>query len=336
MTTLIILVALFIFRAVIQPYIIVARTHVVMFLVPIGATFLFFWLLRRGESLITKSILIVVYGALAITTLRWGEAVHTYISVYGRYRSLDIVEMISLPQTGNERIHPLNSIHSLAYMAMSETEAPSLPYFVRIGSEHRWVAAIEPVYLWPRLTNGVRELFNVSATGPYPSFSQKDRIKIHLDTGANLLLGRNAGTATIKTFGVWRYLNYEPRDVTYVTDDSGQWVQVVSLVRWKGFLFPQPESGGVQIIRQHRTSTILTDLKRMFIGRGEWIPPNKISLYPYLIGQNILAQQVSRSIAESFRFQNGFFGPMPGFHKGDTRIPDLPQDVNDPPFTTYF
>jgi len=307
-----------------------------MFLVPIGVTFLFFWLLKQSQGLIKKSVLTVLYIALAMTTLRWGEAVHTYISLYARYRSLDIIEMAHLPTTENERIHPLNSIHSLAYMAMSETEAPSLPYFVRIGNEHRWVAAIEPVYFLPRLTNGVKGLFNVSATGPYPSFSQEDRVHVHFDTGDNLLLGRNSGTATIKTFGIWRYLNYEPKDVTYLKDDSGQWVQVISLVRWKGFLFPQPESGGLQIIRQNKKSTIFTDLKRTFFGSGEWIPPNKISSHPYLVGQNILAQQVSRYIAESFRFQEGFFGPMPGFHKGDTRIPDLPHDMNNPPFTTYF
>jgi len=147
-----------------------------------------------------------------------------------------------------------------------------------------------------------------------------------------LFLSHQVQTAVIKTFNIWRYLNYEPADVLYFTDDDGEWVQVVPLIRWRGLLFPRPEFGGVQIIRQMEGST----LKLILFGAGTWLSPQEVKNKRFLNGQNIMPLQVSRYIAESFRFQKGFFAPLPWSHNGDVRIPDLPSDVNDEPFPSYF
>ena len=40
----------------------------------------------------------------------------------------------------------------------------------------------------------------------------------------------------------------EPSDTFYMKNDQGDWVQVVSLIKWKGFLFPYPTFGGVMVI----------------------------------------------------------------------------------------
>jgi hypothetical protein len=135
--------------------------------------------------------------------------------------------------------------------------------------------------------------------------------------------------------GPWRYLNYDPADVSYVPDDDGHWVQIVSLIRWSGLFFPQPEFGGVQLIRQHEGG-VGSFLWKMLFGTGEWIPPDEIAKHPFLVGQHVLPYAVSRYMAGSFRFQNGFLAPFPGFHEGDIRIPDMPEDVNDQPFTVSF
>src|SRR5690606_37616834 len=101
-----------------------------------------------------------------------------------------------------------------------------------------------------RLTGGVNQLFSVSGSAPSPNFSREARIPVSFPTGEELLLWNSSRVNVIRSFGLWRFLNYEPADVKYFTDDSGKWVQAVSLVKWKGIFFPRPEFGGVQIIRQ--------------------------------------------------------------------------------------
>ena len=53
------------------------------------------------------------------------------------------------------------------------------------------------------------------------------------------------------------------------------------------------------------------------------IPPEQVGDHKFLKGQNILSKTVSRSMADSLRFQNGFFAPAPGYHDGDVRVPCL-------------
>ncbi len=178
-------------------------------------------------------------------------------------------------------------------------------------------------------------MLSIRGTAASPSFTRENRVSVHFDVGENLLFSRNSRIATVRSFGLLRYLTYEPADVTYLIDDGGEWVQVVSLIRWRGFLFPRPEFGGVQLIRQSDAG-LGSSLRRVLLGCGEWIRPSEIDRHRFLTGQNILPVAVSRFIANSFRFQNGFFAPFPGYHRGDIRIPDLPQDVNNQPFTGYF
>ncbi|MBI2056205.1 MAG: hypothetical protein HYT37_02400 [Candidatus Sungbacteria bacterium] len=269
----------------------------------------------------------------------WWKSHLTYIQV----------ELEELLLTGHERIQPLHSIYSLANEKMDQNESPSIPDTVRIGKEYRWTMAVEPTYAH-RALSGVHELFNVSVTTPSPDFSKEgSRVEVDFPTGEGLLFGRNSFTATIKTLSLWwRYWNYEPTDVAYVTDENGEWVQLVSLVRWKGIFFPRPEFGGVQVIRQISTQYekenkipnflefISQDISLMLFGVGEWIPPEEIGKHTFLVGQNVLPQMVSRYIGNSFRFQNGFFAPFPLSHKGDIRIPDLLDDINPQPFATFF
>ena len=66
-----------------------------------------------------------------------------------------------------------------------------------------------------------------------------------------------------------------------------------------------------------------------------------VDLAPFGIRVNVIAPgpidiNVSRNMAQSFRFHEGFLAPFWGYHQGDIRIPDLPGDVNDQPFTTFF
>ena len=288
---------------------------------------------RRGGWKCTVAS--VVGALLLIVGINELQAVYHYVALYYRYSTLDIVELKELPTTDNERIQPFNSIFTLAHEVMTEAESPMRPDFVRVGDQYRWTMAIEPAYSVGRLTGEVRELLNVSATSPSPNLGNSSREEVHFPVGEGMLLGHQSDTAVRKSFGLWRFLNYETEGITYLRDDKDQWVQVVPLIRWKGLLFPRPEFGGVQVIEQSPEG-LWPELRVLLFGAGRWIRPDQIEAHPWLAGQDLLPPTVSRYMAHSFRFQNGFLAPLPGYHMGDIRIPDLPEDVNDQPFTTFF
>lgn len=322
------------FRATWQPAVLWVRIHtpVIIFAITLLAILLWQFRARKTKG---KIITALVIAAVSVASALWIEPVYNYIALYFRYKTLTIVELEELPTTDHERIQPLNSIYSLAHEKMVETETPMSPDFVRIGDEHRWTMAIEPSFTFPRIFAGVDEVFSVSGTSPSPNFNNENRIKVHFPVGESLLFGRNYKTAVIRNFGPWRFLSYSPKDVTYVVNDKGKWVMVVSLIKWTGIFFPRPEFGGVQVIEQEEEG-LISSLNRSFKGVGRFIPPKQIAKYPYLVGQNILSYDVSRYDAQSFRYQNGFMAPFPDYHRGDIRIPDLSEDVNEQPFTTYF
>jgi hypothetical protein len=328
-------VCLFILRAFVHPLVIAARKHLAVIFLFALVLFVFYWQVRKPH--LGRRVVVSLLGVIVIFALIYlGGPLHTYLALYYRYSTLSIVELNELPHTDHERIQPRNSIFSLAHEVMTESESPTSVDLARVGTEFRWTMAIEPAYPISRLFNGIKQLYTVSATAPAPNFSQERRIPVDFTVGEDLLLSRNTHIATIRNFGLWRFFNYQPSDVTYFTDQEGNWVQIVSLVRWRGLFFPRPEFGGVQLIRQEKEAGVLGYLRLLLFGTGEWISPETVASRPYLLGENILPYTVSRNIANSFRFQNGFWAPMPGYHNGDVRIPNMAADVSDQPFTEYF
>ena len=106
-------------------------------------------------------------------------------------------------------------------------------------------------------------------------------------------------------------------------------------IKWVGtffFLFPRPEFGGAQVIEQVEPYSIVQGIfwetpKRVLVGCGNFIPANEIHKHAYLRGQNLMPDEVSRSMAESFRFQEGFTAPWKIFRRGDVRIADIARQI---------
>ena len=194
--------------------------------------------------------------------------------------------------------------------------------------------AIEPAFFVPRLTGTVNQVMSVPADRPALNFSGENRSEVTFSTGEGMIGPSNSLFAAIKRFGPWRYFNYEPTNVRYIRDDNGDWVQVIPLIRWRGWFLPRPTFGGVVVIKQK--GSLADGFSTFLTGAGEWIPADEVSNYAYLQGQNLIPEEVSTFIAKSFRFTHGFFSPMPGYHVGDIRVPNLPGDQNDQPFTCYF
>lgn len=339
------LIAAFIMRAYLHPVAYAIRIHSPDIIGIAALIVLLLWLKRmfRKKGIKRWKYWAMTLGVLLVVTsaINLGVTPHGYLSLYFKHRGffgygrLDVKELNDLPITGHERIQPLHSIRALANEAMTEVEHPSDPDFVRIGDRYRFTMAIEPTYNVPRLTGVIQEIFNLPGDVASPDFSRGSREKVEFAVGEHMFLGKNSATATIKSFSLFgKFWSYKPGDVKYMKDDKGEWVEVVSLTRLRGWIFPKPEFGGVQVIRQSHGG-ILHALGRLFFGEGEWIPPEEIAKHPYLKGQNLLPVEVSRYAAQSFRFQNGFWGPFPGYHRGDIRIPDLVGDSNNQPFTIY-
>lgn len=319
-----------------QPYVLEGRKFFVASLIAI----FFMWMTGRAlrnRGGFARKTAITVVGALAAVGLYFGYPVNQYVTSYLAYQSLDISNLNTLPLTANERVLPLNAVDSLARERVDRSEVRvTSPDLIHTPQGDMWTLALEPNRMVGRVSGVVDEIIQVSATDIAPDFARGEPINVSFPTGEDMMFSDNIHTCVLRAFGPWRYLNYEVGNVLYMPDNDGEWVQVVSLIKWTGFIFPRPEFGGVQIIRQDVTNSSANRAERMFTGCGDFIPADKVRNVPFLRGQNLVAPKVTRFIAESYQFREGFWAPMSWNNEGTIIIPDLPSDVNPQPFTLHF
>ena len=336
---IVVLLSLFILRDDYQPLLLFLRKYI--FIVLLSLTVLFFGIrqFRRspsaGRRLGILGLLVTFFGLLY--TVGWHLMLYDYMKTYNVFKSLNKVEVNTLPLTQNERIQPLRNVFSMANESVGETKDVSIPRLVRIDSINRWTMAIQPSekYLWQRINDHTEEVFSVSSTTPFPRFSNENRISVTFSIGESLKFSRNTYNAVVQRFNIAQLFTTEPGDTYYMNNDEGKWVQIVSLIRWKGFFFPYPTFGGVMVI-ERGTHDFSDYLERVLIGKGTYISPEEMSAYPYLTRQNTLSETVSRLQAESLKFLGGFNDPLPWNMKTAVKIPDLPDDQNQQPFVTDF
>jgi hypothetical protein len=335
----VLLLALFILRDDYQPALLFLRKYI--FIILLSFTVLFFGLRKfrkspsTGKRLGILGLLIVFFGIIYFAG--WYFKLYDYMKTYNVFNSLNRVEINELPLTQNERIQPLRNIFSMANESVGETKDVSLPHLVRVDGVNKWTMAIQPSekYLWQRINDNTEEVFAVSSTTPFPRFSSENRIATTFSIGESLKFSRNTYNAVVQRLNILQLFTMEPGDTFYMKNDEGKWVQVVSLIKWKGFFFPYPTFGGVMVIESGKHS--FSDyLERVFIGKGTFISPNEMGNYPYLTRQNTLSEKVSRLQAESLKFIGGFKDPLPWNMKTAVKIPDLPDDQNEQPFVTDF
>ncbi|MUU77241.1 hypothetical protein [Winogradskyella endarachnes] len=336
---LLLLVLLFFFRDDYQPALLFIRKYI--FIIIISALVLILGLrkFRNSSSIGTRlgmlALLIGFFGILY--TVGWHLKMYDYMKTYNVFNSLNKVEINELPLTQNERIQPLRNIFSMANESVGETKDVSLPHLVRIGTENKWTMAIQPSekYVMQQMSDNTEEVFAVSSTTPFPRFSNENRISVTFSIGESLKFSRNTYNAVVQRFNPWMLFNYEPSDTFYMKNDDGKWVEVVSLIKWKGFFFPYPSFGGVMIIEsgEHDMNDYL---ERITIGKGTFVSPEEIKNHPFLNKQNTLAEEVSQLQAESLKFLGGFSDPLPWNMETAVKIPMMPKDQNQQPYVTDF
>ncbi|APY12456.1 hypothetical protein BWZ22_15045 [Seonamhaeicola sp. S2-3] len=336
---LVILIILFVLRDDYQPALLFLRKFI--FIILLSGLVLFFGLRKfrktssMGGRLGVLGALIIFFGILYV--VGWHFKMYDYMKTYNVFNNLNRIEINELPLTQNERIQPLRNIFSMANESVGETKDVSLPHLVRIDDENKWTMAIQPTekYVWQGITDNTEEVFAVSSTTPFPRFSSENRIPVTFSIGESLKFSRNTYNAVVQRFNIFQLFTLEPSDTYYMKNDNGQWVEVVSLIKWKGFFFPYPTFGGVMIIEngKHDFSDYL---ERILIGKGTYISPDEMKNHTFLTRQNTLAEKVSRLQAESLKFLGGFSDPLPWNMETAVKIPDLPDDQNQQPFVTDF
>lgn len=336
---IILIIALFFLRDDYQPALLFVRKYIFMILLAIG--FLWFTLSRfRSAASSGKRILILVGIFAFFTTLwffGWNLNLYNYMQTYNVFKNLNLEELDELPLTQNERIQPFNNIVTMAYESVGETQEVSLPQLVRVDSTNQWTMAVQPAkeYTWQRMNDNTEEIFMVESTSPFPRFSNENRVPVTFSIGESLAFSRNTYNAVVQRFNIFQLFTMEPSDVFYMKNDDNQWVQVVNLVKWKGFFFPYPTYGGVMVVDsgEHDTKDYI---ERITIGKGNYIAPDEIKNYPYLKGQNTVAERISQVQAQSLQFLGGFTDPLPWNMKTAVKIPELEEDQNQQPYVTDF
>ena len=336
---LILVIALFFLRDDYQPALLFIRKFI--FVILLCAVVLFFGLRQfrksasTGKRLGILAMLLVFFGILYF--VGWHLKMYNYMKTYNVFNNLNRVEISDLPLTQNERIQPLRNIYSMANESVGETKDVSLPHLVRVDDENKWTMAIQPTekYYWQGIQDNTEEVFAVSSTTPFPRFSSENRIPVTFSIGESLKFSRNTYNAVVQRFNIFQLFTMEPSDTFYMKNDTGQWVEVVSLIKWKGFLFPYPTFGGVMVI-ENGEHDFNDYLERVAIGKGTYISPDEMKNHPYLTRQNTLSEKVSRLQAESLKFLGGFSDPLPWNMETAVKIPDLADDQNQQPFVTDF
>ncbi len=336
---LLLLILLFFFRDDYQPALLFLRKYLFIIIVSLLILILGLRKFRKsvnvGSRLGILALLIIFFGILY--AFGWHYKMYDYMKTYNVFNSLNKVEISELPLTQNERIQPLRNVFSMANESVGETKDVSLPHLVRIGSENKWTMAIQPSekYVMQQISDNTEEIFAVSSTTPFPRFSNENRIDVTFSIGESLKFSRNTYNAVVQRFNPWMLFNYEPSDTFYMKNDSDAWVQVVSLIKWKGFFFPYPTFGGVMII-DNGVHDFNDYVERVTIGKGTFVHPDDIKNYPFLTKQNTLSEEVSQLEAESLKFLGGFSDPLPWNMETAVKIPSMPKDQNQQPYVTDF
>lgn len=336
---LVLLAALFFLRDDYQPALLFLRKYIFVLLVVIGVVTIVFLKFRKTAST-GKRVLLFVGTLLFLGLgwfLGWNQQLYPFMQSYNVFKHLDLEEINELPLTRNERIQPFNNILTMAYESVGETQEVSLPQLVRIDTINQWTMAVQPAkeYTWQRMNDNTEELFTVASTTPFPRFSGENRVPVTFSIGESLAFSRNTYNAVVQRFNIFQLFTTEPSDVFYMKDDTGKWVQVVSLIKWKGFFFPYPTYGGVMVIEpgEHDISDYI---ERILIGKGTYIPQEETKDHPFLTRQNTLSEKVSRLQAQSLQFLGGFTDPLPWNKETAVKIPNLEDDQNQQPFVTDF
>lgn len=328
---------LFVNRPLLHPAAITIRKYFVLVLLLLAIGYLFYRRIKTAERW-GRVVIIAVFLALVSLSLAFGKPVFQYIGMYMHYHLIDRQAIERLPLTNYERIQSFESIGTLVNQeGLSETEDATTPRLVRNPKgDYRFTMSVGPSseYTLQQLSKDQYEIIATPALQAAPDFSSKYRSEVTFNIGELLPFSRNHENNSVRSMDLLQFFSFEPAEVSFIERADGEWVEVISMIEWKGWLIPRPIFGGVLIIEPGEKP--LDYLQRVLVGKGQFIPADEIPQHDYLVGQDLVPIEVSHYMADCFRFKAGFLAPMPGYHESDIRIPTLPDDQIQQPFVIHF
>ncbi len=247
------------------------------------------------------------------------------LMLYGCYLSMDRRELTSLPLTRHERIYPLSMVTRIVADRMTQSEVRLSPFEMHLDQgKLKWVAQKTPAGTVNQLSlEGVKGLVEVAASSVTVDIEHH---VVDFGYGRDLPLIQDLSHYLLpQRLGLLDLFDKEidREDLSFRRDEKGEWVMVVAVIDWDGiFPFALPRFGGVFVCPQR--------------GKGEirWVRPEEIESVPYLRGQNLVPESVTKVYAESWKFQRGLWGWIR--NRGVTKITSIPEDTAQQPFTVWM
>lgn len=308
-----------------------------------------------------RSLGAVVTSILAIFVFKLADEFDYYTHLAYQHESLAIVPVTAdtQPVMVNARLNALGVIAAgVDAQLEGGVETSSPPVIVSTAEGERWTAIVDELLEKKRWFEPARLMYSLPASKTGVSFSKADGqlLDVCFDASPQGRAGRNVMTAAYRRLPMSKLVNYRPDEVRPMFDDSGRPVQVVSIVKYVGAPLRRMQLGGVVIIRecdqeQQRwlqnlwvgdmfpafaktvDEVMPALLHRELFGLGEYVSAEEIASgkYPFLRGNNLVAEDVARRMAESFRFHVDWLAPLSTARAGDVRIFDRKDDGNTQP-----
>jgi hypothetical protein len=321
----VLMAALYLGRAFANPKLVVLRQHSPMLITILftGIVMALPWTLRSLKGLRK----VVTVAVIAMWIVLWALPFDPFreLSLYYGHTLLDKRPLEKLPLTDNERIYPLSLVKRIVEDRMTQSHVSIAPFeMLREKEELSWVAQKTPAGAINQMTlEEVSGLVKVAASSVTVNI---EHIPVKFPYGRDLfflqdlnryLLPRKLGFLDIFDKQI------DQDDVTFVKDDKGKWVAVVSVIDWDGlFPFCIPRFGGVFVCPQK--------------GEGDirYYSPEEIAQTPHLRDQNLLPEDISSFYAEGWKFNQGFMAWVR--NRGVTKITTIPEDTAQQPFSVFF
>lgn len=247
------------------------------------------------------------------------------LSLYGCWRAMEKHELRRLPVTHHERIYPLSMVSRIVEDRLTQSHFTVSPFEMQMDKgQLYWVAQKTPAGMINTMAlENVTGLVQVAASSVAVDIQHH---KVEFEYGRDLFFIRDLGHYVLpRQLGFLDIFDKEldREDLAFRVDDQGRWVMVMAVIDWDGiFPFCIPTFGGVFICPQK--------------GHGDvrWVKPAEMATIPYLRGQNLVPETLTKYYAESWKFNQGLSGYLR--NQGVTKITSIPEDTAQQPFAVYF
>ncbi|NND78001.1 MAG: hypothetical protein HKN39_07435 [Flavobacteriales bacterium] len=320
-----------------QPLLVYVRIYWPLIIISLLIIYFFYRRFKKASEWYARGIWIAVFALFCLFIYQFGNGIYNYISSYYVYKNrVTIIELDKPPISIHPKLQPQFVVESYFQETMNNNRQPTSPrtWLDPVTGEQYWTGWTEPGnYFFQQFGGKVEEFIHTNVQNPAPVLDQYEREPVDFQVGNNLIFSYNIQKAARKKLSLLQMFNSEVSDMVIgMKDNKGKLYQVVPILTWKGFLFPQPSFGGVMIFDNSTTPY----LELVFAGKGKFLNADEVKATPWLKEQALLDDKTVFYFGESLRFKYGFTSGLPGNHENDHRIPQLKNAFSSLPVIEQF